>query len=1447
MGRIRIRRIPMIIVFLLLLVTLTPLSFENTIDGVEPEGTYSIVEDVKPEFNSFIENRGQLDREDIRYYTTGIAKVGFTADRIVFVISGDGSESLLYEVRFRDCNPTTPEGIKPCSGVYNYLIGNREDWRTDVPHYSEVVYADLWDGIDMRYHISGGFLKYDLILHPGADPNDISMTYAGIELVSVQNNGDLLIDTSLGQVRDKGLVAYQDGKEIPVEFLISRGNTVSFDVGYYNKDKTLIIDPLLQFSSYLPITDVVIVVENLGSNDDDIYIAGRTDSINFQTILGASNTTVVKGGAFVRRMKSDLSGFVFSTLVGGSGDDQLRDMVVDDEGNIYIGGETSSMDYPTTPGALNETSNIWIKPDPPYPDVTYFDIFLTKLNPNGTDLIYSTFLGGHGGEGIEQIVVDSSGNLYAWGNVISTDFPLVNAYQDTLQGHINQFILKLNPQGSKLIYSTIFGFNDTWKFGPGGLDRDKDNILCIAVDDVGRLVICGITDDEDLPITTGAYNSKYVNDMGYLAMLYPNGSGLEFCTFLWEGIFPYHIVLDNLDEILISGLIKSDSLDYTLNAVDKTFNGSSDGFVASMDFNGTTLKYATYLGGDDWDYVGDMDVDSSGNIWIAGQTESTDFPVTNDAFRDQISGEQDAFASCLSGDLSTLVFSTYFGGSESDFAKNIIVLNMNEFYIAGGTSSTDFPITPGAIEKNFSSPSRSYISKIKVNSNIPSSPSKPFIVEGDQFINISWIEPEISGNEKILNFSVYRSMNNDDYTIAMVVDGEITWFNDTGLRNGYTYYYRVTASNIVGESPASPIISGIPSAFPGSPVIEIHDKGDSFVNITWTDPEDDGGREIIGYNVYIGSSGDDLSSFYTTDRRWFNFTDLVNGNTYFIAVSASNIFGEGVLSNILTIIPMSRSSQPQNLRALIGEGFVHLYWDRPEDDGGDPLITYVVFVSEDNITFDLVDEGIETEEYNVTPFPSNEIKLFHVRAQNTMGLSSPSNVVFSKKIRPSAPTDFIVRMEDSSAFLIWGRPKYGGVDSITYTVYYGIGPDLMEVYRSKISSNSIYIEKLINGVSYYFAVCAVDPKGEGPWTDTIHGIPFGIPSKPTDLTVEPIDSGMILRWGTPDDFGGWVGISYVVYSGTNSDSQAEIGSTNSTMYSLSGLENGEVYYFRVRARNDKINGELSDLVSGIPMGVPGSPINIMVTPGDGSILISWDEPDDNGGSVSLRYRVVITRMSSDTSLSYDDLNNKSFEINGLINGEEYSVLVLTKNIMGVSIPSDIVYTIPRGAPGPPTSFSLVQNDMNVELSWLKPGSDGGSEITGYRIYRGTSLDDLRLLTELGSDVYLFVDENTLKGVTYHYRINAYNNVGEGESTSTISIEIVDSSDTRSNDVIIVTFIMGLFIILLLTVLAYLMFVRRSEKIPGYTDEKGPIGDQERDAPTPIRIEPESNMTDEIEE
>jgi len=337
---------------------------------------------------------------------------------------------------------------------------------------------------------------------------------------------------------------------------------------------------------------------------------------------------------------------------------------VDSSGNAYVTGETGSTDFPTQ-----------------YPyqtDQGEWDVFVTKLSSTGSSLVYSTFLGGSSLDAGEGIEVDSSGNAYITGITKSTDFPTQNAFQADFQGEWDAFVTKLSSTGSSLVYSTYLGGNS---YDPG---------RGIAVDSSGNAYVTGGTGSTDFPI-----QHPYQTDQGewdaFVTKLSSTGSSLVYSTYLGGGDNDEgrDIAIDSSGNAYVIG--GTESTDFpTKDPFQANFQGSYDAFVTKLSSTGSSLVYSTYLGGGGPDDGLEIAVDSSGDAYVTGRTHSTDFPTQN-AFQADYQGLRDAFVTKLSSTGSSLVYSTYLGGGEHDIGLEIAVDSSGNAYVIGRTESTDFP------------------------------------------------------------------------------------------------------------------------------------------------------------------------------------------------------------------------------------------------------------------------------------------------------------------------------------------------------------------------------------------------------------------------------------------------------------------------------------------------------------------------------------------------------------------------------------------------------------------------------------------------------------------------------------------------------------------------------------------------------------------------------------
>ncbi|MFB3896072.1 MAG: SBBP repeat-containing protein [bacterium] len=423
-----------------------------------------------------------------------------------------------------------------------------------------------------------------------------------------------------------------------------------------------------------------IAVDSLGN----VYITGYTiSSTDFPTTSGAFDTTFNGGlyDIFISKLNASGTALVYSSYLGGTGDDEGRGIAIDSSGNAYICGYTNSTNFPTTFGAFDTTFNGGL-----------YDGFVSKLNSNGTALVYSTYLGGDEEDRIYAIAVDSLENVYITGNTGSPNFPTTSgAYKTTfygIRGTANVFMSKLNANGNSLIYSTYVG---------GGFGYD------LAIDTLGNTYITGCTDSSVFyPTTPNAFDTTAHNySDGFVTKLNDNGTALVYSTYL-GGIsddYSNGIAVDGLGNAYLTGYTYSTDFPTTPDAFDTTYSVAGDIFVSKLNPNGTALIYSTYLGGGDLECsFGGIAIDGSGNAYITGCTYSSDFPTTPGAFDTTLDIYNDVFVSKVNFNGTELLYSTYLGGNNGEYGKSIAIDGLRNVYICGPTSSTNFPTTPGAFD-----------------------------------------------------------------------------------------------------------------------------------------------------------------------------------------------------------------------------------------------------------------------------------------------------------------------------------------------------------------------------------------------------------------------------------------------------------------------------------------------------------------------------------------------------------------------------------------------------------------------------------------------------------------------------------------------------------------------------------------------------------------------------
>jgi hypothetical protein len=487
-------------------------------------------------------------------------------------------------------------------------------------------------------------------------------------------------------VRLRKPYAYQDiggvRQEIAARYSLQGANRVAFDLGAYDRGHALIIDPVFLFySTYLGgERGESVAVDGRGH----AYVTGFAGPSDFTTTPGAFQPG--SGGEFdifVTKLNRLGTQLVYSTYIGGSRTERSRGIAVDRRGNAYVTGATSSTDFPTTAAAFEPTCGA---------NGSCAAAFAIKLNPSGSALAYSTYLGGTAGAAGFAVAVDDSGSAYVAGATSGTDFPTTpGAFQTTHAGGGDLFVTKLNPSGSGLVYSTYLG-------GEG-----QDNQLGggIAVDANGNAYVAGHTNSLQFPTTPGAFQPAYGGGLwdGFVSKLSANGSALVYSTYLGGDGFDQvvAIALGDNGDAYVTGRTAAGSFP-VVNAIQGTSGGSFDAFVTRLHPSGSRLIFSTYLGGNSSEEANGIAVGPFGNVVVAGVTNSMDFPTTPDAFQPVHAGgnSQEGFVTKIRADGSTLVYSTYLGGTGYEVAFGVAVGPAGNAYVTGETGSRDFPTTPGA-------------------------------------------------------------------------------------------------------------------------------------------------------------------------------------------------------------------------------------------------------------------------------------------------------------------------------------------------------------------------------------------------------------------------------------------------------------------------------------------------------------------------------------------------------------------------------------------------------------------------------------------------------------------------------------------------------------------------------------------------------------------------------
>jgi alpha-tubulin suppressor-like RCC1 family protein len=581
-------------------------------------------------------------------------------------------------------------GLEPLPSKSHYFLGNDSSkWQTNVPHYARVRYDGIYEGVDLVYYGNDeGRLQYDFLVAPGADPDQIRLAFEGVERIDVRE-GDLVLHAGGKKVLFKKPFIYQevDGKQVEVAggyLLLPTGDEsrvetqlaaspapryeVAFELAAYDASRELVIDPELIYSTYLggsETEDATMLAVGPGGS---FVVGGYTDSLDFPT-LQALQPERAGTNLFVSRFSAS-GGLEFSTYLGGSEDGGL-DLTFDRQGNIYGVGGTANIDFPVTFGAFQPTYGGGSS-----------DAFVFKLSADGSELLYSTYLGGSGADTGHSLVVDKAGTAYVFGTTRSADFPATGgAYQTALAGSENFYVARLNAAGSDLVFATYLG---------AGLEQAEFS-RSLALDGAGDIYITGWTTGTTYPTVNPFQATRNGGIAAVVSKLSADGSTLLYSTYLGgSGLdVATSITVDDQGHAYVTG--RTGSTDFpTLDALQPLHGGGQwDIFLTKLAPTGSSLVFSTYWGGSDTDTAVAITRDAAGNLVLAGVSWGADFPLVNE-FQGHTGGLEAVVVS-LTPDGQSVRMSTYLGGSLDEAAGAVATGRYGQIYVGGFTSSEDFP------------------------------------------------------------------------------------------------------------------------------------------------------------------------------------------------------------------------------------------------------------------------------------------------------------------------------------------------------------------------------------------------------------------------------------------------------------------------------------------------------------------------------------------------------------------------------------------------------------------------------------------------------------------------------------------------------------------------------------------------------------------------------------
>lgn len=623
----------------------------------------------------FEPNVGQTDTR-VRFFARTNALTFFLTDsEAVLSISGRNGSGAAIRLRLDGANRNPRlRPANPTSGSANYFIAKQR--LTNIPRFGAVRYESVYPGIDVVYHALGQDIEYDFVLAANADPSAIKLVFAGANGLSIDAAGDLLIRSAAGTIRQHRARVFQEFKGsrrlIDCRYELAGNGEVRFRLAGYDRSRALVIDPIVTYTFFGGLADNdgagAIALDPVGN----IYVAGETAALNFPTTAGVYQPSPNKltgtvcenpptrfcSDAFVMKLNPAGDQVIYSTYFGGSSFDSAAGIAVDSAGDAIVTGSTQSSDFPVTAAAAQIAFGGGQCPVPGFGEIPQplpcSDVFVTKFDPTGSRLIYSTYLGGSGTDSASAIAIDVAGDTYVTGSTNSTNYPVTpGAYQRGSNGIFQAFVTKLDTAGN-LVYSTYLGGSGNfigaaiaadaagdayvagsliWKLNPQGSqliyveelgNPENASANSIALDASGHAFVAGATNSADFPFTRTfpASAAGQAFSGAYVAELDAAGDPL-YAVGLATG-YALSMAVDVSGAIYVTGQTNSSTFPITGGAIDNCNLPTGSPYLVKLTAGGATIKYATFL----TSTPSAIALDVSGNLWMAGGLFTSQGPAT---------------------------------------------------------------------------------------------------------------------------------------------------------------------------------------------------------------------------------------------------------------------------------------------------------------------------------------------------------------------------------------------------------------------------------------------------------------------------------------------------------------------------------------------------------------------------------------------------------------------------------------------------------------------------------------------------------------------------------------------------------------------------------------------------------------------------------------------------